>query len=156
LADVEYDPRRAYRALTAGDDGAARAWDLRRAAAPTRVFAGHEHWVRRVCANPVYELLATASADGTARLWRDGPGDFADDDEEKDFSLKKTKMKRRGGDGDARDEGGPAETYGARGGGAVCGVAWSAADPWSFASLEGDGTVAMCFVPRAEKYKILL
>jgi len=156
LADVEYDPRRAYRALTAGDDGAARAWDLRRAAAPTRVFAGHEHWVRRVCANPVYELLATASADGTARLWRDGPGDFADDD----FSLKKdekkTKMKRRGGDGDARDEGGPAETYGARGGGAVCGVAWSAADPWSFASLEGDGTVAMCFVPRAEKYKILL
>jgi len=156
LADVEYDPRRAHRALTAGDDGAARAWDLRRAAAPTRVFAGHEHWVRRVCANPVYELLATASADGTARLWRDGPGDFADDDEEKDFSLKKTKMKRRGGDGDARDEGGPAETYGARGGGAVCGVAWSAADPWSFASLEGDGTVAMCFVPRAEKYKILL
>lgn len=156
LADVEYDPRRAYRALTAGDDGAARAWDLRRAAAPTRVFAGHEHWVRRVCANPVYELLATASADGTARLWRDGPGDDGPDDEEKDFSLKKTKMKRRGGDGDARDEGGPAETYGARGGGGGCGVAWSAADPWSFASLEGDGTVAMCFVPRAEKYKILL
>ena len=45
---------------------------------------------------------------------------------------------------------------GGGGGGGVCGVAWSAADPWSFASLEGDGTVAMCFVPRAEKYKILL
>jgi WD40 repeat protein len=107
----------------------------------------------------VYELMATASADGTARLWRDGPGDFADDDgEEKNDDDEKTKMKRRGGggDGDARDEGGPVETYGARGGGAVCGVAWSAADPWSFASLEGDGTVAMCFVPRAEKYKILL
>ena len=156
FADVEYDPRRAHRALTAGDDGAARAWDLRRAAAPTRVFAGHEHWVRRVCANPVYELLATASADGTARLWRDGPGDYADDDGEEKNDDEKTKTKRRGGDGDARDEGGPAETYGSRGGGAVCGVAWSAADPWSFASLEGDGTVAMCFVPRAEKYKILL
>ena len=116
FADVEYDPRRAHRALTAGDDGAARAWDLRRAAAPTRVFAGHEHWVRRVCANPVYELMATASADGTARLWRDGPGDFADDEENDDDE--KTKMKRRGGgaDGDARDEGGPVETYGARGG----------------------------------------
>jgi WD40 repeat protein len=110
--------------------------------------------------NPVYELLATASADGTARLWRDGPGDFADadDDEKADEALaaRMAKTKRRGGDGDARDEGGPVETYGARGGGAVCGVAWSAADPWSFASLEGDGTVAMCFVPRAEKYKILL
>ena len=47
-------------------------------------------------------------------------------------------------------------TYVALGGTSVCGVAWSAADPWSFASLEGDGTVAMCFVPRAEKYKILL
>jgi hypothetical protein len=48
------------------------------------------------------------------------------------------------------------ETYGVSGGTAVCGVAWSFADPWSFASLEGDGAVALRVVPRAEKYRILL
>ena len=47
-------------------------------------------------------------------------------------------------------------TYVAPGGTSVCGVAWSAADPWSFASLEGDGAVALRVVPRAEKYRILL
>ena len=148
FADVGFDPRRAHRALTAGDDGAARAWDLRRAAAPTRVFAGHEHWVRQVCSNPVYELLATASADGTARLWRDGPGDGEADAAER--------PRRRGGGEDDDVFFGPLETYGTSGGTSVCGVAWSAADPWSFASLEGDGTVALRAVPRAEKYRILL
>ena len=148
FADVGFDPRRAHRALTAGDDGAARAWDLRRAAAPTRVFAGHEHWVRQVCSNPVYELLATASADGTARLWRDGPGDGEADAAER--------PRPRGGGEDDDVFFGPLETYGTSGGTSVCGVAWSAADPWSFASLEGDGTVALRAVPRAEKYRILL
>jgi hypothetical protein len=54
------------------------------------------------------------------------------------------------------DDVGPVETYGVLGGTAVCGVAWSFADPWSFASLEGDGAVALRVVPRAEKYRILL
>ena len=35
--------------------------------------------------------------------------------------------------------------------GAVCGVAWSAADPWSFASLEG---AAMCFVGPARRGRV--
>jgi WD40 repeat protein len=152
FADVEFDPRRPNKAFTAGDDGLARAWDLRKPTDPTSVFAGHEHWVRRVCANPVYDLLVTASADGTARLWRHGETcDTREDDEER---------KTTGGDFPATktddDDVGPVETYGAPGGTSVCGVAWSFADPWSFASLEGDGAVALRVVPRAEKYRILL
>ena len=38
----------------------------------------------------------------------------------------------------------------------VYGIAWSAADPWSFASLSYDGRLAVNAVPRAEKYNILL
>jgi WD40 repeat protein len=34
--------------------------------------------------------------------------------------------------------------------------AWSYADPWIFASLSYDGKVAVDFVPKSEKYKILL
>ena len=164
FADVEFDPRLRWRALTAGDDGLVRAWDLRRAAAPTctRAFAGHEHWVRQVCANPVYELLATASADGTARLWRDewsGSGDDGEDGDESDAKARRRRnAKSAGGDEEGASFLHPVETYGAAGypGAGVCGVAWSAADPWSFASLEGDGTVALRAVPRAEKYRILL
>ena len=36
------------------------------------------------------------------------------------------------------------------------GVAWSAADPWTFASLSYDGRIAVNHVPSAVKYKILI
>ena len=36
------------------------------------------------------------------------------------------------------------------------GVAWSAADPWMFASLSYDGRIAVNSVPSAVKYKILI
>ena len=36
------------------------------------------------------------------------------------------------------------------------GVAWSAADPWMFASLSYDGRIAVNRVPSAVKYKILI
>ena len=174
FADVEFDPRRPNGAFTAGDDGYARAWDLRKPTAPIYVFAGHEHWVRRVCANPVYDLLATASADGTARLWRHGETcDTREDDElvrdeneneneNENGATRASTQRARGSEKNfperktEDDDSGPVETYGAPGGTSVCGVAWSAADPWSFASLEGDGAVALRVVPRAEKYRILL
>ena len=35
-------------------------------------------------------------------------------------------------------------------------VAWSAGDPWIFASLSFDGRVLVNFVPREHKYKIIL
>ena len=38
----------------------------------------------------------------------------------------------------------------------VYGAVWSAADPWTFASLSYDGRLALNTVPRAEKYRILL
>jgi len=38
----------------------------------------------------------------------------------------------------------------------VYGLAWSAADPWLFASLSYDGRVAVNRVPANVKYKVLL
>ena len=98
--------------------------------------------------NPVYEsLFATGSSDGTARLWRDGDGGAGRGD------------RASGRTGIGRDGGRPGDE------GEVCrydaedsvyGIAWSAADPWSFASLSYDGRLAVNAVPRAEKYNILL
>ena len=42
------------------------------------------------------------------------------------------------------------------GGSSRTGVAWSAADPWMFASLSYDGRIAVNRVPSAVKYKILI
>ena len=38
----------------------------------------------------------------------------------------------------------------------VYGLAWSAADPWLFASMSYDGRVVLNKVPKQTKYKILL
>lgn len=38
----------------------------------------------------------------------------------------------------------------------VYSVAWSAYNAWAFASLSYTGKLAICTVPSAEKYKILL
>ena len=38
----------------------------------------------------------------------------------------------------------------------VYGLAWSAGDPWIFASLSYDGQVVINVVPQEQKYKIIL
>ena len=69
----------------------------------------------------------------------------ADDDEKADESSRGEDGENEATRRDARDDGGRARGEG------QC-AAWRVADP-SFASLEGDGTVAMCFVPRARSTK---
>jgi hypothetical protein len=38
----------------------------------------------------------------------------------------------------------------------VYGLAWSAADPWLFASLSHDGRLLLNRVPKSVKYKVLI
>ena len=75
-------------ALVAGaHDGVARAWDAsvsrdgKASARPSRVFVGHTGSIAEIAAAPGGDSFATASSDGTARVWRrDGgaPFDFGD------------------------------------------------------------------------------
>jgi WD40 repeat protein len=53
--------------LTGGTDGIARLWDSR--GNLLRTFAGHRRAVTAVAISPDGSLIATASKDGTARLW---------------------------------------------------------------------------------------
>ena len=72
--------------LVAGaHDGVARSWDAsvsagRASASPSRVFVGHVGSIVDIAAAPGGERFATASSDGTARVWRRDGGaelDFA-------------------------------------------------------------------------------
>ena len=74
-------------ALVAGaHDGVARLWDAtfsgkRASANASRVFVGHTAAIAEIAAAPGGDRFATASSDGTARVWRrDGgaPFDFGD------------------------------------------------------------------------------
>ena len=56
------------RIFTAGDDGTAKSWDPDGGALLT-TFAGHSGPVRYIDADPTGRYLATASLDGTVRLW---------------------------------------------------------------------------------------
>jgi WD40 repeat protein len=57
------------RLATAGEDKAARVWDLDRLAAGPAVFAGHEDKVVTLAFSADGRRLATGSSDRTARVW---------------------------------------------------------------------------------------
>lgn len=148
VLDCDYDQKKQHALSTCGDDGVLRSWDLRNPESAVAVHHGHEHSVFSVRINPVYELTASVSADGTARLWRDESGEGGGWANSRD-AAKRSNQNRT--DGNAL-----VETYGSLGGGSVYGVCWSAQDPWAFATVRQDGEVALRQVPRAEKYRILL
>jgi WD40 repeat protein len=145
VRDVDYNPRRAHHLITAGDDGVVRHWDARAHEAPVREIAAHRHWCWRARFNPVYDqLIASCGSDASVRLWRDVAN-----------SSVGAEAAGGGGGGGGEEEAGEIASY-ADHDDSVYGLAWSAADPWSFASLSHDGKLALNAVPRAEKYKILL
>ncbi|MET8846864.1 WD40 repeat domain-containing protein [Amycolatopsis sp. NPDC004625] len=59
--------------VTAGRDHTARLWDCATGAAAGPPLSGHEDALTHVAVSPAGTLLATASDDGTARLWRPAP-----------------------------------------------------------------------------------
>ncbi|NEW70895.1 hypothetical protein G4H13_10865 [Streptomyces rapamycinicus] len=62
--------------MTGGDDHTVRLWDPRTRTPVAGPLTGHADWVRSVASSPDGTLLATASGDGTARLYeREAPRD---------------------------------------------------------------------------------
>ncbi|MBA6440537.1 MULTISPECIES: WD40 repeat domain-containing protein [Streptomyces] len=63
-------------AITGGDDHTVRLWDPRTRTPVAGPLTGHADWVRSVASSADGTLLATASGDGTARLYeREAPRD---------------------------------------------------------------------------------
>lgn len=173
VRDVDYNPKRPHVLATAGDDGKIRLWDMRAHEAPLEELAGHSHWVWRARFNPVYDqLIISSSSDATVRLWRDaahssaaeegsGVGGGSKDDDDSLILGAFGKAAGAGGGGGEGGEGGGGDFVGEvqcyeDHEDSVYGAVWSAADPWTFASLSYDGRLALNTVPRAEKYRILL
>mmetsp|Transcript_14483 Transcript_14483/g.30995 ORF Transcript_14483/g.30995 Transcript_14483/m.30995 type:complete len:360 (-) Transcript_14483:626-1705(-) len=152
VRDVDFNPKRPHVMASAGDDGKVRFWDVRSACAPLLEFAAHAHWVWQVKFNPAHDrLLLTSSSDTDVALWRvaslAGGGDT--------FPTTAQPVTPGGSRSDGNDGDQHLQTFSDHED-SVYGAAWSAVDPWAFATVAHDGRVLVHSVPRAEKYKILL
>jgi WD40 repeat protein len=59
--------------VTADSEGVARIWSLA-TDEPVTELRGHETWITYLAVDPSHDRVATASVDGTVRVWRLGPG----------------------------------------------------------------------------------
>ena len=184
VTDVDHNQLQEHVVVTSGLDGVVKFWDLRmhlsskeRSSPVNRkvIRGGHTHWATRASYNPFYDqLVLSAGTDGIANLWRVSSCSSAplldfDDDEMNNYSgpMEKEEM-----DEWANDEEDPMEETNNRTevkpssndirverlecSDTTADVCWSLSDPWMYATLSCDGTVAVHHVPSKEKYKILL
>jgi hypothetical protein len=139
--DVKYNPNVAHEIMTCGDDGLVKIWDTRAHAQAMKIIPGHDHWIWRCAYNPVYDaLFLTASSDGGVRLWNDDTKSPQQRDRSSASRSAVRLVTKRSNERSI----------------SVHSCAWSAVDPWTYASINASGVVSICDVPREEKYRILL
>eukprot|EP01092_Planopodium_desertum_P009989 TRINITY_DN43912_c0_g1_i1.p1 TRINITY_DN43912_c0_g1~~TRINITY_DN43912_c0_g1_i1.p1 ORF type:complete len:112 (-),score=8.80 TRINITY_DN43912_c0_g1_i1:112-447(-) len=102
----------------------------------------HSHWVWSTRYNPIYDsLVLSGGTDSQVNLWKINSlssGAVIEDEKEKKKIERDKLISVFKDHGDS-----------------VYSVEWSKTDPWVYGSLSYDGTVALHFVPEAEKYKLL-
>ncbi|GAX83993.1 hypothetical protein CEUSTIGMA_g11418.t1 [Chlamydomonas eustigma] len=158
--DVCFASHDEYRVVSGGDDCKLCFWDTRMLGRneAVLVLGGHSHWVWKAQFNPFYDqLIASSSSDSLVNLFHTPhlnstatataaaapAGDLGSGTQSKATAS-------RSGDVD-----GKVHTYDEHED-SVYGLAWSAADPWLFATLSYDGRVVINKVPKSVKYKVLL
>ncbi|KAM3961399.1 EARP and GARP complex-interacting protein 1 [Aphomia sociella] len=140
--DLDFNPNRQFHLATAGDDAALNIWDYRNGKEPIFSRTDHSHWVWTVRYNSYHEqLLLTGSSDARALLTAAASVCRDLDDESARLSQVL--------------EDGVLQSYEQHEDSVYC-AEWSAAEPWTFASLSYDARLVLSRVPKHFKYKILL
>ncbi|XP_072947971.1 EARP and GARP complex-interacting protein 1 [Epargyreus clarus] len=138
--DLDFNPNRQFHLASAGDDAALNIWDYRNGKEPIFSRTDHSHWVWTVRYNTYHEqLLLTGSSDARALLT--AAASVCEDEDGRRISRVL--------------EDGVLQSYEQHEDSVYC-AEWSAAEPWSFASLSYDARLVISRVPRHFKYKILL
>ncbi|KAJ3309999.1 Protein tssc1, partial [Blyttiomyces sp. JEL0837] len=155
--DLDFNPNKSYYLSSCGDDGKVRIWDTRNLKEPLKEVGNHSHWVWSVSFNLFHDqLLLSSGSDCQVNLENlvsisstpIGLMTSSDDEESDDGDNELLARKKVFPDGLVNTYREFEES--------VYTSAWSAADPWIFASLSYDGRVMINMVPRATKYSIIL
>lgn len=142
--DVHYNPRRANLLVTCGDGCKIKFWDTRSMVAPLLEFGGHTHWVWQCRYNPFHDqLVLSSSSDTQVALWCAESVSSAAAHEHAAHGSAQAPTDGQVSLYDEHEE-------------SCYTVAWSAVDPWVFASASYDGRVAINAVPRNVRYRIVL
>ncbi|CAL8463698.1 g3232 [Coccomyxa elongata] len=151
VREVDFAKQQDNLIVTAGDDCKLR---LKGDGGALAELGGHSHWVWQARFNLQHDsLILSASSDALVNLWYlPSCGAPA---ASKAQAAATTPVKRPVGPGAAAGKDGKVQSYGDHED-SVYSVAWSSADPWTFASLSYDGRVAVHRVPSQVKYKILI
>lgn len=160
VRDLDFNPNKQYSMATCGDDCLVKFWDIREPTTPVSVINDqHSHWVWSTRFNPFHDqLVLSCASDSRVVLYNKSSissepfGHLVDDDDDLDASDD---------DGGSEKEEKVAISDGLiavyeEHEDSVYAVEWSAADPWSFASLSYDGRVVINKVPKKVKFEILL
>nr|CAB3267313.1 protein TSSC1-like [Phallusia mammillata] len=157
VRDLDYNPNKQYHIVTCGDDCLVKFWDVREPTLPVSVLSeDHSHWVWAARFNPFHDqLILSGGSDSRVVLYNKASissepyGQLLDEDlDEEDSDVDTNRDREPVKDGliavfDEHED-------------SVYAVEWSAADPWSFASLSYDGRVVINKVPKKVKFDILL
>ncbi|GAU99044.1 hypothetical protein RvY_10099 [Ramazzottius varieornatus] len=146
---LDFNQNKPYDVATCGDDCTVKLWDTRNTSSSLRVLADHSHWVWCVKYNPFHDqLILSSSSDSRVIL-----ASIASLSSEPIVHS----LEDEPGSQDPKEilPDGVINTYEEHED-SVYALDWSAADPWTFASLSYDGRLVINRVPRSVKYKILL
>jgi len=147
VRDIDFNPNKPHQLASCGDDCKIKFWDIRHTDKPIRIINSHSHWVWRVTYNRFHDqLVLSSSSDSVVNLENiisiSSVTSLSSETEEHKESSEK-QMDGLVTSYDQHED-------------SVYSIAWSAADPWVFASVSYDGRVVINAVPREEKYKIIL
>ena len=157
VRDVDFNPNKQYYMATCGDDCLVKFWDVRDTTAPVSTINDqHSHWIWSTRFNPFHDqLVLSCGSDSRVVLYNKASissepfGHLVDDEDDSDAETSDAKEEKEA----IKD--GLIATYDEHED-SVYAVEWSAADPWSFASLSYDGRVVINKVPKKIKFDILL
>lgn len=149
VRSLDFNPNKQYHLATAGDDGYVRFWDTRSPTKPLITRADHSHWVWSVRFNQFHDqLVLTSSSDChvilscLATISSEPQGYLAEDEDQP-----QEEGGHRTNNNSANLEDGILKTFEDHEE-SVYSAVWSAADPWTFASLSYDGRLVINQVDR--------
>ncbi|CAB3410685.1 unnamed protein product [Caenorhabditis bovis] len=144
---IDFNPNLQHVIATSGDDGFVRVWDTRSTSEPLLAMHHHAHWVWQVRYHPVHDqILLSVGSDSCvvlscAQSVSSEQNEMVMDEEEEDATIEKLQDGQLERIDEHEDS--------------VYACAWSAADPWTFASLSYDGRLILSKVSRKHKYALM-
>lgn len=153
VRSLDFNPNKQYYLASGGDDGSISIWDTRQPAQPLTCSRHHSHWVWSVRYNSFHDQLILSSS-SDSRVLLHSAASLSSEPYRQSLEEEEGRQTSQDKDKEKILEDGIIQTFYDHED-SVYTAEWSAADPWTFASLSYDGRLVIGHVPKQVKYRIL-